>query len=127
MNSVLLVDDHTDSREVLREALQDCGYLVVEASNGLEALATLEAQSAFSLVILDLSMPIMTGYEFIEVVRARSEFNDVPIIVMSGDGSAEQVLSSGRVRAYLTKPVQLDCLLKAIAQHGSFGRGPPCA
>ncbi len=125
MSSVLLVDDCAVTRKLHRQALQDCGFVVVEASNGLEALTTLEAQPSFDLIVLDLNMPIMTGYEFIEAVCARSEFNGVPIIVMSGDGSAELVLATGRVRAYLEKPVKLDCFLKAVAQHASCG--PPRA
>lgn len=126
VSSVLLVDDDVDTRDLLREALHSCGYVVAEASNGLDALTTLDAQPRFDLIVLDLNMPVMNGHEFVEAVRARSEFNAVPIIVMSGEGDAQLVLASGRVRAYLQKPVMIDCFLKAVAQHASCVP-PPCS
>ena len=116
-NSVLVVDDDADSRRILSNAVRAEGFSVQEAENGKVALEhVLERRP--SLIFLDLLMPEMDGYVFIEKLRAlpREKGGEVPVIALTAyTGSSEQsrVLSSG-FQMYLPKPVNSNELLSAL-------------
>jgi CheY-like chemotaxis protein len=80
--SVLVVDDEEMNRDLLRRMIERFGWSVMEASNGLEALASL-AESRPVLIMLDLMMPKMDGFEFIQKMRATKEWQDIPVIVLT--------------------------------------------
>ena len=86
--SVLIVDDDLDIREVLAETLVDRGFDVATAANGLDALAKLRALSVRpSVILLDLMMPIMDGYTFLEQRRLDPMIASIPLaIVTAGHG-----------------------------------------
>jgi CheY-like chemotaxis protein len=108
--TILIVDDDEAIREVLGGVLTDEGYAVVSAVNGAAALSLLEEMSEMpGLVLLDLMMPVMSGWEFLEVVRADERFAKVPIIVVSA-------MNAPGVSEHLAKPIDLDRLLSAVAK-----------
>ena len=107
---VLVVDDEDDIRGFLESALENEGYEVVQAANGLEALHLLEA-GAPELILLDMDMPVMDGREFAEAYR-HSYNPQVPIVVMSARPSAARTAASIGACCYLNKPFDLDELLQ---------------
>ncbi len=80
--NVLVVDDNPEVREVLRRAFEQEGWNVAEASNGREALEQL-AQATPSLMLLDLMMPVMDGFEFVMQVRKEPAWRAIPIVVVT--------------------------------------------
>ncbi|MBB3950287.1 hybrid sensor histidine kinase/response regulator [Aureimonas jatrophae] len=79
---VLVVDDDEDARERLRHALERDGWSVSEAGNGREALDRVEAARP-RVILLDLTMPVMDGFSFLDALRSRPEHRDIPVIVLS--------------------------------------------
>jgi CheY-like chemotaxis protein len=112
-HTVLVVEDEEDLRETMREALESNGYAVVAAREGQEALDQLERIEHLCLVILDLLMPGMNGWDFFAKFRARPGLADVPVVVHS---SAPSRAPAGVTRV-LKKPVDLEHLLSVIRQY----------
>jgi two-component system chemotaxis response regulator CheY len=112
---ILIVDDEDDARELLRTALEGAGYLVLEANNGGQALSLLTAAGAPepSLIILDLNMPVMTGWEFLAIVRSYHRLSRIPVLVVSG-AIHPDVLAHGTVAHRLAKPIAVDELLARV-------------
>jgi CheY-like chemotaxis protein len=108
---VLVVDDDPDIRAVLAEMLGATGYDVSTARDGREALQLLRAER-FGLVVLDLMMPVMTGWEFREAQLGDPRISHVPVIVVSAARSPRKVDAA----AFLPKPFDLDDLLALTAR-----------
>lgn len=108
--TVLVVEDEPSIRSILATLLDDEGYLPQEASNGLEALEKVRAETP-DLIVLDLLMPIMDGWTFLEQCRSVPGCNSVPIVVLS---ASHQVPTDERVRAFLKKPFDLDVLVRTV-------------
>src|SRR6476646_3849700 len=86
---LLVVDDDPIIRESLADLLHDEGYVVMTAVNGKDALARLRASdSPACVILLDLVMPLMSGPEFYEEMRKDTALADIPVVVISADGSA---------------------------------------
>jgi adenylate cyclase len=102
--SILVVDDDQISRAGLRNALQQAGWQVAEADNGQIALTRLN-EARPSAILLDLMMPEMDGFEFLEEVRRHEEWRDIPIIVITArDVTAEdRARLNGRVESVIQK------------------------
>src|SRR5262245_23454091 len=117
-NEILIVDDDADIRQALEEVLSDEGYAVSTAANGLEALGHLAAtrDRPPKLILLDLMMPIMDGFSFLDRYGGDPSLPAVPVIVLSANGSAAARLSRSDVLCYLPKPVDLNRLLETIEQ-----------
>jgi two-component system, chemotaxis family, chemotaxis protein CheY len=113
-HTILVVEDDHDVRDAFVQVLQSDGYEAVPACDGEEALTQLQGGLAPCLILLDLMMPRMNGWEFIEH-HGRLESRS-PIIVVSAYGSPEQ-LGSQDVIAYMRKPVDIEALLELIARH----------
>ena len=110
---VLIVDDESINREILGEILKE-KYETSFAENGKQALAMLQDRTVhYSLVLLDLLMPEMDGYELLEKLQMKEDFAVPPVIVMTADGSAE--VRSIRLGAadFLTKPYDMPDVIKA--------------
>jgi CheY-like chemotaxis protein len=105
---VLVVEDHADSRELLVEFLEALGYEVDVAGNGLEALERLRVPPRPTAMLLDLMMPVMSGWELMRHVRADPALSSLPVVVVSGAGPS-QSLPEGILGA-VPKPVDLDVL-----------------
>src|SRR5690606_18612002 len=90
---VLVVEDDPASRDVARHVLDRMGLKVAEAENGAEGLRWLDSHPAPALILLDLMMPVMDGFEFLEEVEQRQGLEDVPIVVLTAKQlSAEEIL-----------------------------------
>ena len=105
-DSILIVDDHPEIRYHIRQILED-DYHIVEAAHGIEALELLK-HNEISLIISDLMMPWMDGFELIEALKANDDFNKIPVLVVSArisEQDQEKVLYQG-INDYLQKPFQ---------------------
>ncbi len=112
---VLVVDDDPDIRAALEDVLSASGYEVAVARNGQDALERLRA-SPFDLVLLDLMMPVMTGWEFRDEQLRDPAVASVPVIVISAARSPAPIQAS----AYLPKPFDLDHLLELVDRFASW-------
>ena len=106
--SILVVDDDEAIREVLSGVLSDEGYSVVCAANGAAALTALAHMATPSLVLLDLMMPVMSGWEFLEEVQVDARYAKIPIIIVSA-------MAAPGVCDHIAKPIELERLLAAVA------------
>ncbi|MGD8531935.1 MAG: response regulator [Gammaproteobacteria bacterium] len=101
---VLLVEDDRPTREMMARTLSRSGWKVSQAGNGREALDRMDAEKP-DLILLDLMMPVMDGFDFLEEMRARPEVQDTPVIVLTAKDLTEQDrrLLSGRVEQIVEK------------------------
>jgi two-component system, chemotaxis family, chemotaxis protein CheY len=117
--NVLIVDDNAFMRKIVRELLADLGVRhTIEAADGIAGLDAIR-KAAPDLVILDLDMPLLDGFQFIRIVRTPGVFPrcDLPIIMLSGCGGRINVLEAQRlgVNEFLKKPVSANALFGRIA------------
>jgi CheY-like chemotaxis protein len=110
--SVLLVEDDADIREAVSSVLEAEGYTVLTAENGAQALAILERGQP-CVVLLDLMMPVMSGWEFMRVVKENQRLVDMPVVVVS----AYSERKAEGVRRVLKKPLDVSKLLAAVAEY----------
>ena len=103
---VLLVEDDTDTRDVMARMLRKAGQQVIEAANGREALHLLSVNRP-AIILLDLMMPVMDGFDFLLEMRTHAEWQDIPVIVLTAKDLTEedQRILSGRVEQVLEKSV----------------------
>jgi CheY-like chemotaxis protein len=118
---VLVVDDDRDIRELVRDILQFEGYSVVTASNGREALEHLRRADLPRLILLDLMMPIMNGWEFRAEQLKDPQLKSIPVVVLTGDGNASEKARSLNAPNYVMKPVHLDHLLALVRSTAGAG------
>jgi CheY-like chemotaxis protein len=111
MSRVLVVEDDAAIRGLVVSLLSDEGHQPDQARDGLEALEKVR-QSPPDLVVLDLFMPRMDGYEFLNVSRMLTGFASTPVLVLS---AGDQVPADKRIKAFLKKPFDLDLLTKVAA------------
>lgn len=114
--AVLIVDDDYGIREVMSEILEDAGYEVATAADGDEALRYLQAASSLPcLILLDLMMPVMTGWEFRLAQQQDPRLAAIPVVALSARRSVTHETYTITVDAFLHKPVDLDHLLEVVA------------
>jgi two-component system cell cycle response regulator DivK len=92
---ILVVDDTEDNRAVLRMCVEDAGYRVAEAVDGLDALAHIERERP-ALVLMDLSMPVMDGWEATRRIKANPATRDIPVLVISGHATTDEGVTRAR-------------------------------
>jgi len=109
MLRILAVEDDPIIRTTVAEALEDMGYLVETASNGAEALAKVR-EDGFAAILLDLMMPIMSGWEFLDACGDDLIAEQVPVAVVSAAYAPAAVANRPAVSAVLSKPFNLDVL-----------------
>jgi two-component system cell cycle response regulator DivK len=113
--TILVVEDFTDSRLMICSALASRGYRVLEASNGWQAveIAVLDPPH---LVLMDLRMPVLDGFETTCLMRERPSLRDIPIIAVTAYNSYEDLTDAEDVgiTEYVSKPVDLDNLYELI-------------
>jgi hypothetical protein len=113
---VLLVDDDARNIFALSSVLERRGMEVVTATTGREAIALLESTSDVAIVLMDIMMPEMDGYQTMQVIRNKAEFRRLPIIALTAKamkGDREKCLEAG-ASDYLAKPVNTEQLLSAL-------------
>lgn len=108
---VLVVEDDDSIREVIKEVLQIEGFAVISVCNGKEAIEVLSKSRNPCLIILDLMMPVMNGWEFLKAAKANSAIAAIPIVVASAGIDYGQTVDAERV---LKKPIDLNGLLKIV-------------
>ena len=112
---VLIVDDYPDAREMYSEYLQYSGFDVIEAENGMEAL-TKAAEKAPDIILMDLSLPVMDGWEATRRLKADDRTASIPVVALTGHALAG--ISEGAKRAgcdaFVTKPCLPEDLVKEI-------------
>jgi len=114
---VLVIDDDVPTREALTAVLEDDGHVVSQAADGREALNLLGRMELPDVALLDMMMPIMTGWRFLEVVRQSPTLRRLRVIVMSA--ASEQLLTTTGAAAIVRKPLDIDHLLAVVHQVGS--------
>ncbi|MBN97649.1 MAG: hypothetical protein CME16_00160, partial [Gemmatimonadetes bacterium] len=113
---ILLVDDEKSILQVIGDFLSDCGYDVILAGDGSEALQRLEELEDIGLIISDIRMPKMDGLDLLKAVRVR--FPGIPATLMTGHGDEQLAIDALQegAQGYLKKPLKFDDLLEHIAQ-----------
>jgi CheY-like chemotaxis protein len=114
---ILLVDDDVPSTEALKELLEAAGYTVACAENGREALARLRGPETYCVILLDVMMPVMNGYEFREAQLKEPQIASIPVIVITADGRAREKAKQIGTDRFLQKPLSPPELLKAIQEY----------
>lgn len=114
--TILIVDDDPHVSEALSVVLADEGYAVATASNGREALAFLHHRAAPRVILLDLMMPVMDGYQFLEQRRADETLSAIPVVVLTA-GALDERIGELAVSDCLRKPLDLDALLATIGRY----------
>jgi CheY-like chemotaxis protein len=115
MNRLLVVDDDNVYRQFLSMALELSGYSVQTAGNGAQAISILQDVSP-DLVLLDLSMPVVSGWDVLRFMRDQTALECTPVVVLTAnaDETTRLQTSAERVNGLLVKPVSLDEILTTI-------------
>lgn len=117
VHKILVVDDNSISRELVREALEGRRYLVVEASDGREALERM-MENPPDLVLMDIQMPVMDGYAALQRIRQDPRFSGMRVVALTAYamlGDREKALAAG-FDGYIAKPVNVHALRAQIDQ-----------
>ncbi|HEX4064766.1 MAG TPA: response regulator [Acidobacteriaceae bacterium] len=116
-HQILIADDRASSRELLRLVLERAGYEVIEAEDGQVALERARANPP-DLILLDLQMPVMDGYQVLAALRSEPRFRTLPILALTASamrGDRERILAAG-FTDYLAKPAGPDLLRETVAR-----------
>jgi len=113
---VLIIEDDPDLRDALRELLSGEGYAVTTAADGREGLARMGAPPRPGVILLDLMLPRMDGFEFRVRQLEDPELAGIPVIVFSGGGDVKQKVARLGVVASLMKPLDFEALLDCVAR-----------
>lgn len=114
---VLLAEDNEINQQIAKELLEKSGVVVHIANNGQEAVNMLD-QQPFELVLMDIQMPLLDGYEATEKIRSQEQYKDLPIIAMTAHamaGDAEKSFEAG-MNGHITKPINPDELFTTLAK-----------
>jgi two-component system response regulator MprA len=114
---VLVVDDDPDIVDVLSLILESRGYRVLSARDGHRALQLLKGPDRPQLVLLDLMMPGMDGWQFFAEQRADPELARVPVVLLTGNAQGQGELEGLGAAGYLRKPVELQTLLETVKRY----------
>jgi len=113
---VLVVDDDPDGLATVLDILELSGYEAVGACNGREALQRLASGELPDLILLDLMMPVMNGWQFREEQRRSPRLADIPVVITSADRDAQRVAKDLGAAALLTKPMAVKNLLATVGR-----------
>jgi CheY-like chemotaxis protein len=110
--SVLIIEDDTAVRETIQEILEIQGYKVFSAANGKEGTEVLKTcVPSPSVILLDLMMPVMNGWQFLDIQRNDPKLRDIPVVICS---AYKETARAVKPNAFIEKPVQFKALLGAI-------------
>lgn len=116
MAKILIADDERDIRDLVAFTLKIAGHEVVVTTNGQEAYET-AMRIIPDLIILDVRMPRMTGYEVCERIKANPDTHNIPVVFLSAKGQENEVLTGIALgaREYILKPFSLDQLTSSVS------------
>jgi CheY-like chemotaxis protein len=115
---VLVIDDDPYIREVITELLEDEGYAVIQAANGLEAMQSLRQQlSQPCLILLDLMMPQMNGWEFRAAQQQVPHLAAIPVVTISAHADLLKVAQQLHAVEHLAKPLDIERLLNIVERY----------
>jgi CheY-like chemotaxis protein len=112
---ILVVEDDLDVQATVARILEDSGYKVVDATDGIEALATLDGLMP-ALILLDLTMPRMDGWAFATELDRIGIRTQIPVVVMTADGRAQEKATQLGADDYIQKPFDVDRLLEIVTR-----------
>ena len=113
MKKILIIDDDVTALDIVDFLFEDRGYEVVRRADGLSALECVESVKP-DIILIDLMMPIMDGYTFRTEQMKNPEWSKVPVVVMSAEANAKEKMKNFGITAFLSKPVELDTILKTV-------------
>jgi len=111
---ILIVEDDLDVAESVAEVLESAGYCTAIAGNGREALDQLRQDHHPDLILLDMMMPVMDGWQFREEQRKLPVLDSIPVVTVTADGDARRKAASIQAAGHLIKPVTIDTLLDEV-------------
>ncbi len=114
--TLILADDDPLNIFALSAALEDYGFDIITAANGKEAVSKLTSTAHVDMVLMDIMMPEMDGYEAMRAIRAEGSYNTLPIIALTAramKGDIEKCMEAGAT-GYLSKPIDVDKLLEMM-------------
>ena len=111
--SILIIEDEEGIREGLSLSLKLEGYQVFTATNGREGLDILSQIPSPQLILLDLMMPVMNGWEFIDIIKTDAKLSKIPIVVVSAYSEQGKIIES---QGFLKKPVDLNLLYQTAEE-----------
>lgn len=110
---ILLVDDDRLNTTLIRFALKEARYEIVTADNGREGLEAVKRDRP-DLIVLDIQMPEMSGFEFMNEIKILPGAGDIPVIMLTANENMHDIFFSEGVKGYFVKPVDPPALLKKI-------------
>jgi DNA-binding response OmpR family regulator len=115
---ILTVDDSTTIRKIVKRALDSFNCEILEAQNGVEGLAMANKEKP-DLILLDITMPVMTGVEMLERLKAQQELKEIPVIMLTAESGKESVTRAVRmgIKDYIVKPFKGPELVERIQKH----------
>jgi CheY-like chemotaxis protein len=114
---ILIIDDDSRCRASLESILEMEGYRVACAADGLEALTYLRQRPAPALILLDLAMPVMDGWQFRQQQRQDPALAGIPVVVMTGAADRDQEALAVAAAGYFLKPYDIRALLELVGSH----------
>ena len=111
--TILIIDDSSIVRDLIRGGLEEVGYGTIEAFDGLHAIKRM-AGKKIDLIILDLYMPVMDGFAFMELLNMRPERPPVIVISSTHEEGLNEKLRDLKIRAFANKPFVIEKLVKAV-------------
>jgi CheY-like chemotaxis protein len=118
--SILVIEDHEDIRESIVDILRSEDYDVYSAANGKEGIELLPSIPAPTLILLDMMMPIMNGWQFLEAQKANARMEDLRVVMVSAVPSSKALFTEegmAPVEGLLAKPIQLEGLLNVVGKY----------
>lgn len=113
---IMIVEDDAGIRDALVDTLEDEGYRVTAAANGVDAFRHLQHNPRPCLILLDLMMPVMTGWEFLARLRQQQDLASISIVILSAVAEFQRGRPSFTDLLMLPKPVSVDKLLAVVEQ-----------
>jgi two-component system chemotaxis response regulator CheY len=115
--TILVIDDSSSLRQVVRMALEGAGYTVLEAGDGKAALAMLDGRS-INMAVCDVNMPVMNGIEFVTEAKKLPAYRFLPILMLTTENSEarKEAGKAAGAKAWMLKPFSPSTLLQAVAK-----------
>jgi two-component system chemotaxis response regulator CheY len=113
--TILVVDDSSTVRQQVSLALSQAGFSILEAADGREAIAAIEANRHIAMVVCDVNMPVLNGLEMVEQVKSRPEHKALPILMLTTEGQPSMIKRAREAGAvgWIVKPFDANQLVQA--------------